>query len=147
MGCWNSGSLGVSSCSPPLATPQSLATSPVSLPPGRPSQEPFPHPEVGSVTLLAAPVHTSQVKEASPLVPSFGDGGRGWGTARGSLGPRVGWSRGRQGAALPPLTCWLGLEPEPVLCRVARQSGKLEKVQGSKQEAAGAQVLDQLGSP
>lgn len=92
-------------------------------------------------------MHTSQVKEASPLVPSFGDGGRGWGTARGSLGPRVGWSRGRQGAALPPLTCWLGLEPEPVLCRVARQSGKLEKVQGSKQEAAGAQVLDQLGSP
>lgn len=48
---------------------------------------------------------------------------------------------------MPPFTCWLGLEPEPVLCRVARQSGKLEKVQGSKQEAAGAQVLDQLGSP
>lgn len=84
--------------SPPLAIPQ------VSPAPGRSSQEPFQQPEAGSVTLLAAPAHTSQVKEASPLAPSFSDGGGGWGTARGSLDPQWAGAGGcKERPSLPSL--------------------------------------------
>lgn len=106
VGCWNSGSLGGSPCSPPLATPQSPSTSPVSRPPSKPSQESFPHPEVGSVTVLAAPCLHFPGQGSQPPGSQLQWWGGGWGTARGSLGPQVGWSRGRQGAALAPFTCW-----------------------------------------
>lgn len=68
------------------------------------------------------------------------------GDSKGLPGPPGGLEQGEARSRLGSLHLLAGLESEPVLCRAAQHSGKLEEVQGSQQEAAGARVLHQLGS-